>query len=84
MGKRVCTKYQIGGSFASLYSGPRGQEQFFGGGGARKVQAFKLYFTIKHSKSNIKFTSKIRTIQDKHDIGEMAEGQIGLKWPSPI
>ena len=23
------------------------------------------------------------TIQYKHDIGEMAKGQIGLKWPSP-
>ena len=32
------------------------------------------------SKSNIQCTSKIRTVQHKHDIGEMAKGQIGLKY----
>ena len=32
---------------------------------------------------NTQNATKIRTIQNKHDIVEMAKGQIGLKWPSP-
>ena len=31
---------------------------------------------------NVQYASKIRIIQDKHDIVEMAKGKIGLKWPS--
>ena len=39
-----------------------------------------------HIKSNIHLHQNIQkiTIQDRHDIGEIAKGQIGLKWLSPL
>ena len=39
-----------------------------------------------HIKSNIHLDQNIQkiTIQDRHDIGEIAKGQIGLKWLSPL
>ena len=46
---------------------------------------FKLYFNIIHLKTiyTMYINNENNTTQYKHNIGEMAKGQIGLKWPSP-
>ena len=41
-------------------------------------------YQIKHTLASKYLKQNKTTIQDRHDIGEITKGQIGLKWPSPI